>query len=132
MDHAQPPTRILVVEDAYAICALLAEFLSGLGYDVACATDTDAALEAVRLTPPAIVLLDINLPGERTGDQILPMLLDAGAVVIVVSGSIDSAMAARLIEAGAFDCLAKPFTLPRLQQAVAAAQASRTPRALAR
>jgi FixJ family two-component response regulator len=74
--------------------------------------------------------LDINLAGERTGDQILPMLLDAGVVVIVVSGSIDAAMQASLIRAGAFDCLAKPFTLPRLQQAVAAAQATTT--ALAR
>lgn len=120
--------RILIVEDEDAVRSLLEEFLSMRGYEVDCATNAVAALAAVRAAPPAIVLLDICMPGELTGDQILPMLVGAGVTVIIVSGSIDDPLQARVLQTGAFDFVAKPFTLARLQEAVAAAEGVPRPR----
>ena len=114
--------RILVVDDEEAVRSLLTDFLGVLGYEVTCATNGLEALEAVRSTQPRVVLLDIRMPGPLTCDEILAAIVAGGVPVIVVSGSIDEAMQAHLREAGAFDLLAKPFTLPRLRQAVAAAE----------
>lgn len=121
--------RILVVEDEDAVRSLLSDFLWVLGYEVACATTAREALEAVRSAPPDGVLLDIRMPGEVTGDQILPVLVSLGLPVIVVSGSVDDPMGARLLEAGAVDFIAKPFALPRLQKALAQAVAVSATRA---
>jgi DNA-binding response OmpR family regulator len=57
--------RLLLVEDAPDV-ALLAERLARrLGLDVAHRTDVASAWEDVRRSAPDLILLDLNLPGER-------------------------------------------------------------------
>jgi len=53
---------ILVVDDDLAIVQLLNDYLSGLGYTVASASDGYAALGAFAQSKPQLVLLDYNMP----------------------------------------------------------------------
>jgi CheY-like chemotaxis protein len=49
--------RILVVDDEPGNIALVSRLMTGLGYEVATATNSAAALEADRQVPPAVILL---------------------------------------------------------------------------
>ena len=61
--HAAPGSRkILVVDDNVDAADTLEALLTIEGYSVAVAYDGEAALEAVRKDPPAIVLMDIGMP----------------------------------------------------------------------
>jgi signal transduction histidine kinase len=61
--HAPSATRkILVVDDNVDAADTLEALLTIEGYSVAVASDGQAALEAVRKDPPAIVLMDIGMP----------------------------------------------------------------------
>jgi signal transduction histidine kinase len=61
--HAPSATRkILVVDDNVDAADTLEALLTIEGYSVAVAYDGQAALEAVRKDPPAIVLMDIGMP----------------------------------------------------------------------
>jgi CheY-like chemotaxis protein len=58
--HAPP---VLVVEDNEATARALAELLQSWGHRVRVAHDGPKALEEAREDPPAVVLMDIGLPG---------------------------------------------------------------------
>ena len=55
--------RVLVVEDEPENRLLLGVILSSEGYEVVEAEDGPAALAAARNDPPALVLLDVMMPG---------------------------------------------------------------------
>jgi CheY-like chemotaxis protein len=54
---------ILVVDDQADTCRLMEKLLQDEGYDVATATSGAEALEQVRCSKPALILLDIRMPG---------------------------------------------------------------------
>ncbi len=54
--------RILLVEDAKAVAALMAARLSAFGYDVQVAENGQMAVEMYRAVPPDLVLMDIEMP----------------------------------------------------------------------
>ncbi len=56
-------TRILVIEDHEANRDLLARRLRRQGFEVETEADGEAGLARLRRTPPALVLLDLGLPG---------------------------------------------------------------------
>ena len=56
------PATILVVDDSLFNRRLLTRFLVQYGYQVQQAPDGVAALESLRVAPPDLVLLDINMP----------------------------------------------------------------------
>lgn len=62
MDAAAPAGAILVVEDDQQIAAILTDLLEGEGYRVATAVDGQA-LALAQADPPALVLLDVMMPG---------------------------------------------------------------------
>jgi two-component system CheB/CheR fusion protein len=55
--------RILVVEDHADTAESLALLLRGEGHEVQVAPEGPAAVGAVQIAPPDVVLLDIGLPG---------------------------------------------------------------------
>jgi two-component system response regulator BaeR len=60
------PRNVLVVEDEPKLAALLCDYLRANGFAPRVAADGPAALAAFASTaaePPAVVLLDLNLPG---------------------------------------------------------------------
>jgi two-component system alkaline phosphatase synthesis response regulator PhoP len=113
--------RILIVEDDEAIAAGLAMNLRLEGYDPEGVHDGQAALERILASPPALVLLDINLP-HKDGLSVLRELREQGnhTPVLVLSarqGEYDKVAALRL---GADDYVTKPFALAELMARVGA------------
>lgn len=109
---ARPTACILVVEDDPDDRRLYGMTLKQHGYDVAYAGDYDSGLELARTIRPDLILLDLGLPGSKTG---LELLLDARRhhatahlPIIVLSGFAESHVgdAARL--AGCTIYLEKP------------------------
>lgn len=103
-------SRILVIDDDGTILELLEATLGGGPHEVAVAGDAREAMEAVRASPPDLIVLDLDLPGSD-GRQILEALhgLGSQAPVIVLTGS-GRARERELLSAGAQAYLTKPFS----------------------
>ena len=112
--------RVLVVDDEDRVRELVIDHLTLEGYDVEGANDATAGLTAARERRPAVVLLDLNLPGVASGFDLLGAFVHE-APVIVLSGMRDSDLARATLRQGAFDYVTKPFALSRLTAVVAAA-----------
>ena len=59
--HVSP--RVLLVEDAAEVALLMSVALQSEGFDVAVATSGEEALERLAAFDPAVILLDLGLPG---------------------------------------------------------------------
>jgi DNA-binding response OmpR family regulator len=57
--------RLLLVEDAPDVALIVGRLAGRMGVDVAHRADTASAWECLRAAPPDLVLLDLNLLGER-------------------------------------------------------------------
>ncbi len=61
---------ILVVEDDFHSCDMVARYLSGAGHSVTCAENGRAGLAALGQTMPDVIILDANMP-EMSGVEFL-------------------------------------------------------------
>jgi len=101
--------RILVVDDDEDIRILLRELLQRAGYDVDDVEDGRAALRQLYATPPALVILDVTMPG-MDGYQTLERIRDLSEVpVIMLTARTQELEKVRGLAAGADDYVAKPF-----------------------
>ncbi len=112
---------ILVVDDDDSTRAYLLSLLSHRGYDVkAVASADDAQAQLSSGTAPAVILLDLVMPG-TTGLELLDRLKHTHPqipVVILSSvGQIKTVVEA--MSHGATDYLTKPFQEPELELAIA-------------
>jgi CheY-like chemotaxis protein len=114
---------ILVVEDDPIMREALADWLRGAGYGVRTVADGSAGLAAVKLTPPALVVTDIHMPGINGATLIAELKLHYPQVPIVaISGLFNSGHgldARAAIALGAARALAKPFKRADLLRALA-------------
>ena len=88
-DRSAPPS-ILVVEDDEGLRPILARHLRRQGYDVSEAASAEEATEVLeRGSRPALVVLDLNLPG-ATGWDLLrsPAMRSAGRPAVVITSAI--------------------------------------------
>jgi len=102
-------TRLLVVDDDPAIREMLSDYLSSHGYEIALA-DGGAAMRAeLERAKPALVLLDVGLPGEDglTLARYVRERYDVG--IIMVTGADEVVDRVAGLEVGADDYVAKPF-----------------------
>lgn len=76
-------TRVLVVEDDRYIAGLVEMELEHRGFEVGCAYDGPSALEAAQKFDPAVIVLDIMLPG-LDGVGVLKRLRSGGSRAPVV------------------------------------------------
>src|SRR5215831_2790678 len=104
--------RILIVDDDEALVKSLSGLLCDEGFTVSSTADGGEALTLVRTVAPAVILLDVWLPG-MDGVEILQALQAAHAdvEVIVMSGHGNIATAVHMTKLGAFDYLEKPLAL---------------------
>jgi DNA-binding NtrC family response regulator len=111
---------ILVVDDEPSVREMLAGYFEHAGYVVETATDGREAVDAVRRRRPALVLLDIEMPG-IDGVAALRGIreVDPRIPVIMVTGNESTRVAGEVIEAGAFSYLPKPVKLKYLDHLVA-------------
>src|SRR5215510_13889677 len=104
--------RILIVDDDEALVKPLSSLLCDEGFNVFSTADGREALTLVRTIVPAVILLDVWLPG-MDGVEILQALqaVHADVEVIVMSGHGNIATAVHMTKLGAFDYLEKPLSL---------------------
>jgi len=111
-----PPVSLLLVDDDAVFAQVMAGELRGLGYEVASAGTGAEAVRRAGELDPAIVLLDLRLPGED-GLDVLRALRERcpGCEVIMLTGhgSIDSAIES--VRRGACDYVIKPCPLDELE-----------------
>jgi len=116
----KPGPRILVVDDDPGVLKALRGLLSDEGFT---AMEARSAAEATRLLdapegPPAMMLLDLRMPGE-TGLELLARLPRPLPVpVVVLSGEASPAEAVQALRLGATDFVEKPPSPERLLTAL--------------
>ena len=103
--------KILIVEDDKEINDLLAEFLTGKGYEVMSLYDGRKAAETAEQENTDLVLLDIMLP-YKSGDSILEEIRkNSMRPVIVISAKDTTQNKIDLLRLGADDYITKPFDM---------------------
>jgi CheY-like chemotaxis protein len=114
---------ILIIEDDAIMREALGEWLQTAGYGVRKAADGRAGLDAVKLSPPSLVVTDIYMLGAR-GSGVITQLKQGypDIPIIAISGLFNSGHgidADAAIALGAARALAKPFKRSDLLGAVA-------------
>jgi two-component system response regulator AtoC len=106
---ASPHASILLIEDDPGAQAELAKLVHALGYLPVCAESGEAGLSSFTTLHPALVLLDMRLPG-MDGLSVLREIRRRApeTLVIVVSGHADVGIVVRAMKLGAADFLLKP------------------------
>jgi|SRR6516162_7455962 CheY-like chemotaxis protein len=112
---AQP--LVLVVEDRPMNAKLLRDVLSASGYDVVEAADAETGLAIARERRPAIVLMDIQLPGMDGVTAVRELKADPRTAKIPVVAVTASAMPLEreaILRAGFDGYQAKPISVKEL------------------
>ena len=110
-----PPTadRILVVDDEPEIVALVAYHLAKAGYRVTTASSGQDALDMARRERPALIVLDLMLPG-MSGFEVLEHVRGDDATrdvaVLMLTARREEPDRIRGLSLGADDYLTKPFS----------------------
>jgi two-component system, OmpR family, alkaline phosphatase synthesis response regulator PhoP len=106
--------EILVVEDEEDILELLRYNLAREGYGVATAMNGADAIRAASRKPPALILLDLMLPGMDGLEVCRTLKKDqrtAGIPVIMVTAKGEESDVVIGLELGAVDYIVKPFSM---------------------
>ncbi len=116
---------VVLVDDDEALTTLLVHALTIRGYTTHCLRDGPAAVEALCGREPClhakVILLDVSLPGldgfgvlrQLANDQVLRQT----KVIVLTARSLEKEVL-KTLELGAFDHIAKPFSMPVLMQLV--------------
>src|SRR5258708_18773165 len=115
--------RIIVVDDEADIVALVAYHLAKSGYRVSTASSGPEALEVARRDRPALIVLDLMLPG-ISGYQVLEQLRGADSTrdiaVLMLTARREEPDRIQGLSLGADDYLTTPFSPQDLVLPVAA------------
>jgi DNA-binding response OmpR family regulator len=119
--------RILIVEDEHRIADFIARGLRSESHEPLVLHDGDHLLEAVAEHEPALVILDLMLPG-RDGFALLRLLRERRPhlPVIVLSARRDAATRVATLRDGAVDFVTKPFSFDELLERIRLRAAERT------
>ena len=122
--------KILLVEDEDSLRRVMKDLLEREGYVISEARDGVQALDQVDRHAPALIMLDLNLPG-LDGYTVLEQLRSRPATahipVIVLTAKGDEDNEVRVFELGADDFLTKPFRARALSARLQAVLARRRP-----
>ena len=119
-DAKLPP--ILVVDDNHDNAEIIRQYLEIRGYPITVAHDGDEALAVYESVKPAVVLLDVMMPG-RDGWEVCRImkqhpLLGRSVRIIMVTALDEWQDKREALQLGADDYVEKPFDLPTLAATV--------------
>ena len=109
--------RILIAEHESALAMFVARAMEKDDHTVTTVTDGDAAVLAIASAEYDLLLLDLNL-SQRTGMQVLEVARQLGngmRVLVLTAQASELETRIACLEAGADDCMAKPFALRELK-----------------
>lgn len=113
------PQRILIVDDEPDLVRILQILLNVQGYETDQAPDAPTAMRKVSEQAPDLVLLDVMLPG-MSGLELCRLLKHDPATrdlrIMLLTARADQNE--HFQEAGADDCVLKPFAIDRLLERI--------------
>ena len=114
--------RILVAEDDRSSRRLITALLDGLGCQVDIAENGAEAVDAVRLMPYDLVLMDLNMPGLGGLDATRAIRRMSGrraaTPIVVLTGDAFDDTRERCLAAGSNDVMLKPISEQALRDAI--------------
>lgn len=114
------PTRVAIVDDHRFLAQTLALALQDAGFDAVLIDPADDVVLRIGQWSASVVLLDLNLEGEISGDDLIPLLSHDRAVV-VLTAETDDARWGECVLSGAVGVLSKSSPLEDVVAAVSAA-----------
>lgn len=111
--------RILIVDDTQGMRLTLTSFLRMRGFDVLDIASGDQALMEIKTQKPALVLMDMRMPG-MDGLMTLKKIkeFDSQIKVVMMTAIDDEDIMSEAKSLGACDYLIKPFDLEKLEALV--------------
>jgi len=107
--------KILIVDDEYAFCRSLKLFLEKIGFEALIATNGEHALDILGEEKPAVMTLDIRMPGLNGYDILQKVKRLHPDLFIIVVTAIDVPNMEEILEhSGAHALLHKPLDLQKL------------------
>lgn len=120
-DKCSVPSTILSVDDERDVTDLIHFHLSRAGFDVVTASSGRAALEAVAVRPPDLIILDLMLP-DIDGFGICEILRrqpqTATIPIVILSAWATNDSRNLGLELGALDYVTKPFSPKKLVERI--------------
>jgi two-component system alkaline phosphatase synthesis response regulator PhoP len=101
---------ILIVDDEPQISAVLSAYLINSGYRTVIAQDGKSALELYEAKKPALILLDLNLPGKDGFEVCQTIRQDSDVPIIMLTARSEETDKLVGLELGADDYIVKPFS----------------------
>jgi DNA-binding NarL/FixJ family response regulator len=114
------PTRVAIVDDHRFLAQTLALALQDADFDAVLIDPADDVVLRISQWDASVVLLDLNLEREVSGDQLIPAL-SGGRAVVVLTAENDQARWGECLLAGAVGVLAKSSPLEDVVTAVSLA-----------
>ena len=105
---------ILVIDDDRNILAILELYLKKAGFQVATCADGAMALAAFHETRPALVVLDVVLPGRDGWSVLHDIRMEGETPVIMLTAKGDTGDRVQGLDLGADDYVSKPFDAKEL------------------
>ena len=102
--------RILIVEDEPKLAEVLRNYLERAGYATQIARDGLEVASHVRVDPPALILLDLLLPGKDGLEVCREIRASSSVPIIMVTALVDEIDRLIGLEIGADDYICKPFS----------------------
>jgi CheY-like chemotaxis protein len=109
---------VLIVDDDPIMAETIASMVNLFDWETRIAHSPRRALEAIQMEPPALILLDVNMPG-IDGFEVLRFIkrdpLAQQTPVVFVSAEDAPSLRERARAVGASDYLVKPVDIDRLE-----------------
>jgi two-component system response regulator RegA len=123
VNGANPPGRLLLVDDDPTFRSVLARAFRRRGFEVIEAADADGAVDQAHAqiaagAPPDFAVVDLKLP-DRSGLEVVDQLhrLHAAMRIVVLTGYASIATAVQAVKLGAVQYLPKPATPDEIRAA---------------
>jgi two-component system response regulator BaeR len=102
--------HILVVEDETKIAMLHHDYLVAAGFEVTCLDEGTHAVEWVKEHEPALIVLDLMLPGKDGNTICQEVRKFSNVPIVMVTAKVDEIDRLIGLEQGADDYMCKPFS----------------------
>ena len=119
MTEPPGPETVVVIDDDYAMRLSCAKILTKMGLRAEAFEDGARGLEGVAISRPAMVIVDLKMPGV-SGMEVITRVheIDPHMVIVVITGYATIDTAVQAMKCGAYDFLPKPFSPDELRMIV--------------
>ncbi len=104
------PDKILIIEDEQKLAQILSDYLKQAGYETDCLYTGQDAVAVIREQRPALILLDLMLPGRDGLDICREVRTFSNLPIIMITARVEEIDRILGLELGADDYICKPFS----------------------